>query len=51
MPYEYCCTIFVAKHPVTKPRLDRIQRSEMKLNDVIDELYKTAIETVEVIEI
>ena len=49
LPYEDCCTIFVAKHPVTKPRLDVIERSEKKLADVIDELMKQAIETEEVI--
>ncbi len=48
-PYEDCCTIFVAKHPVTKPRLDRILRSETKLSDCIDEMMKTAIETEEVL--
>ena len=31
LPYEDCCTIFVAKHPVTKPRLDRIERFIGKL--------------------
>ncbi|MBQ8084669.1 MAG: tRNA 4-thiouridine(8) synthase ThiI [Lachnospiraceae bacterium] len=51
LPYEDCCTIFVAKHPVTKPNLDIIKRSETKLTDVIDELYKTAIDTIEVCEI
>ena len=50
LPYEDCCTIFVAKHPVTKPILDIIKRSEEKLSDVIDDLMKTAIETVEVVE-
>ena len=50
LPYEDCCTIFVAKHPVTKPILDIIKRSEEKLSDVIDDLMKTAIDTVEVIE-
>jgi thiamine biosynthesis protein ThiI len=49
LPYEDCCTIFVAKHPVTKPRLDVIERSEKKLKDCIDDLLKTAIETEEVI--
>ncbi|MBQ9155610.1 MAG: tRNA 4-thiouridine(8) synthase ThiI [Eubacterium sp.] len=49
LPFEDCCTIFVAKHPVTKPRLDVIERSERKLADCIDELLKTAIETEEVI--
>ena len=51
LPYEDCCTIFVAKHPVTKPRLDVIKRSERNLDDCIDELMKTAIETTEEIKI
>ena len=51
LPYEDCCTIFVAKHPVTKPRLDVIKRSERILDDCIDELMKTAIETTEEIKI
>ena len=51
LPYEDCCTIFVAKHPVTKPRLDRIQKSEKKLEGVIEELFEKAIETTEIIEI
>lgn len=50
LPYEDCCTIFVAKHPVTKPILEIIKRSEEKLSDVIDDLMKKAIETVEVVE-
>ena len=49
LPYEDCCTIFVAKHPVTKPNINRIKKSEERLNDVIDELMKTAIDTTEVI--
>lgn len=51
LPYEDCCTIFVAKHPVTKPRVDRIERSELKLAGNIEELYRQAIETTEVIDI
>ena len=50
-PYEDCCTIFVAKHPKTKPRIDIIERSEKKLTGVIEELVEKAIETVEVIDI
>lgn len=49
LPYEDCCTIFVAKHPVTKPNLNRIKKSEEKLTEKIDELVKTALETREVI--
>ena len=48
LPYEDCCTIFVAKHPVTKPNLKRIEMSETKLSEKIDEMVKTAIETREV---
>ena len=49
LPYEDCCTIFVAKHPVTKPNLKRIKKSEEKLVEKIDEMMKTAIETREVV--
>lgn len=51
LPYEDCCTIFVAKHPVTKPDAPVIRRSEKKLADVIDDMLKTAYETDEIIEI
>jgi len=49
LPFEDCCTIFVAKHPVTKPNLKVIRRSEEKLKEKIEELVKVAIETVETI--
>ena len=39
-PFEDCCTIFVAKHPVTKPNLKAIERSERHLADVIDEMIE-----------
>lgn len=51
LPFEDCCTIFVAKHPVTRPDLERIEKSERNLEEQIEELVKTAVETVEVIEI
>ncbi|MCB7520846.1 tRNA 4-thiouridine(8) synthase ThiI [[Clostridium] hylemonae] len=50
-PFEDCCTIFVAKHPVTKPNVEVIRRSEEKLSEKIDELVDKALETVEIIEI
>ncbi len=50
-PFEDCCTIFVAKHPVTKPNLKVIRHSERNLEEKIDELVKTALETVEKIQI
>ena len=48
-PFEDCCTIFVAKHPVTKPNINVIRNSERHLEEKIDELVKTALETTEVI--
>ncbi len=43
-PYEDCCTIFVAKHPVTKPNVKVIRHSEEKLAEKIGLMVKTAIE-------
>ena len=50
-PFEDCCTIFVAKHPVTKPNLNVIHKSERKLDEKIDQLMKEALESVEIIEV
>ncbi len=49
LPYEDCCTIFVAKHPVTKPSLKVIRRSEEKLAGTIEKMVETAIAGREVI--
>lgn len=51
LPYEDCCTIFVAKHPVTKPNLKVIEKSEIKLEEKIEELMETALNTIETIVI
>lgn len=49
LPYEDCCTIFVAKHPVTKPNVNIIKRSERNLEEKIDELISVAIENDEIV--
>ena len=49
LPYEDCCTIFVAKHPVTKPNLQIIRRSEALLDEKIDELFDKAVASDQVI--
>ena len=49
LPYEDCCTIFVAKHPVTKPSAKVIRHSEKALEGKIDELMEQAIESVEIV--
>ena len=51
LPFEDCCTIFVAKHPVTKPNLNIIKHDEHHLDDVIDDLMNKALDTVEKIVI
>ena len=51
LPFEDCCTIFVAKHPVTKPNLNIIKNDEHHLDDVIDDLMNKALDTVEKIVI
>ena len=50
-PYEDCCTIFVAKHPVTKPNLNVIKKSEQNLEEKIEEMLETAVSTAEIIHI
>ena len=49
-PFEDCCTIFVAKHPVTRPDIRKIRHSEGKLAERIDQLVETAVETAEVVD-
>ncbi len=50
LPYEDCCTIFVAKHPVTKPNLGVIKKSELKLSEKIEEMTERAVSEREEIE-
>ena len=45
LPYEDCCTVFVPKHPLTRPKLDRIAEAEQALD--IDALVEEAVESVE----
>ncbi len=50
-PFEDCCTIFVAKHPVTRPSVKVIKNSEKKLDEKINEMVETALSTVEIVEV
>ncbi len=43
LPYEDCCTIFVAKHPVTRPNVGIIRRHEQNLAEKIDALVEAAL--------
>ena len=48
-PYEDCCTIFVAKHPVTKPLLGVIEQHEHNLDEKIEEMIQRALDTDEIL--
>ncbi len=49
LPYEDCCTVFLPKNPLIKPKIDLVEKEEEKLD--IDWLVKNAIETMEIIRI
>lgn len=49
LPYEDCCTVFLPKRPVTKPRVERIKESENKLD--VERLIEKALADMEVIKI
>ena len=46
-PYEDCCTVFLPKHPATKPRLEKILESESRLD--IETLVNNAIASQEIV--
>ena len=48
-PYEDCCTVFLPPHPVTKPRLSRIEESESRLD--VEGLVSAAVESEEIVDI
>ena len=48
-PYEDCCTVFLPKHPVTKPKLERIEKSESALD--VETLVANAVASEEIIDI
>ncbi len=49
LPYEDCCTVFVAKHPETKPRLERIMKSENNID--ISAMIEECMSDIEVVEV
>ena len=47
LPYEDCCTIFLPKRPVTKPRLSAVEKVESALD--VDTLVNNALESIETV--
>lgn len=48
LPYEDCCTVFLPRHPLIKPKLSEVERAEKKLD--IEQLIQDAFESMEVVE-
>ncbi len=48
-PYEDCCTIFVPKHPVINPKMDKIIDMEKNIN--FEELINETINNIEIIDV
>ena len=49
LPYEDCCTVFLPKHPTTKPKLERILESESRLD--VESLVEAAVKSQEIVNI
>jgi len=49
LPYEDCCTVFLPKHPIIKPKIEKCIKEESKLD--IEELIARAFDSIEVVEI
>lgn len=49
LPYEDCCTVFLPKHPVIKPKIEKCEKEESRLD--IESLISDAINNVEIIDI
>lgn len=47
LPYEDCCTVFTPKHPTTKPKIDKIEKSEAALD--VESLIQRAVDGIETI--
>ena len=50
LPYEDCCTIFTPKHPVTRPRLEKVEEAEARIPGA-DALTEAALAGVEVVSV
>ncbi|MGE5615101.1 MAG: tRNA uracil 4-sulfurtransferase ThiI [Bacillota bacterium] len=49
LPYEDCCTVFVAKHPKIKPRLEDVERYESRLK--LEAMIENALNNTEILDV
>jgi thiamine biosynthesis protein ThiI len=47
LPYEDCCTVFTPRHPVTKPKIDKVEREEKRLD--LETLIEEAVQNTEIL--
>ncbi|SDY24702.1 tRNA uracil 4-sulfurtransferase ThiI [Eubacterium barkeri] len=51
LPYEDCCTIFVPKHPETKPKREMIEKSEIEMEKIAGPMIEKAIADAEIVRV
>lgn len=49
LPYEDCCTVFLPKNPIIKPKLAVAEREEKKID--LDKLIQDAVDNITIIEL
>lgn len=49
LPYEDCCTVFLPKRPIIKPKLEKVLKEEAKLD--VERLINNAMSSIEVLKI
>lgn len=47
LPYEDCCTVFLPKHPLIRPKLDKVAEAEARLD--VEALLEEALSTEETV--
>lgn len=47
LPYEDCCTVFLPKHPLIRPKLDKVSEAEARLD--VEALLEEALSTEETV--
>lgn len=47
LPYEDCCTVFLPKNPLIKPKLEKVEEQEKRLD--IDALVEEALDEMEIL--
>ncbi|MBR3929086.1 MAG: tRNA 4-thiouridine(8) synthase ThiI [Clostridia bacterium] len=47
LPYEDCCTVFTPRHPVTKPKIDKVEKEEKRLD--LEALIEEAVLNTEIL--